>query len=54
MVIDSENDGVPKHLGKIADCIYEWEGKIAAELMLTNADVASIKAKYPNNLRLQT
>ena len=53
MIIDSENGGVPKHLGKIADSMYEWEGKVAEELKLSQADVAAIKTKNSSNLRLQ-
>ena len=46
-------DGVPKHLGQIADSMCEWEGRIADELELKNADVAAIKCEYPNKLTLQ-
>ena len=52
-VLDSRNDGVPKHLGQIADSMYEWEGPVADELGLTQADVANIKTKYPNQMDLQ-
>ena len=52
--IDSENEGVPKHLGRIAEEMYEWEGRIAEELELTSPDVAAIKTKHPFELRLQT
>ena len=52
MVLDT--DGVPKHLGQIADIMYEWEGPVAEQLGLTQADVAAIKTKYPNELRLRT
>ena len=51
LVVDG--DGVPKHLGQIADSMSEWEGRIADELGLKNADVAAIKSEYPNKLRLQ-
>ena len=53
-VIDSESGNVPKHLGQIADFMYEWEGKVADELELTPADVASIQEKCRNNLKLQS
>ena len=53
-VLVFENSGVSKHLGVIADSMYEWEGKIAEHLDLTTVDVDSIKMKYPNELRLQT
>ena len=52
-VLDSDHGGVPKHLGQIADCLTEWEGRIADELGLTLADVASIKSKHPRILELQ-
>ena len=52
-VIDSQHLGIPKHLGMIADSMFEWEGSIAAELKLSHADIAMIKAKHPANLRLQ-
>ena len=52
-ILDSENDGVSKHLGQIADIMYEWEGTVAENLGLTKADIAAIKTKYPINLKLQ-
>ena len=52
-VLDSNHDGVPKHLGQIVDCMSEWEGKIADELGLKLGDVNSIKSEYPTNLKLQ-
>ena len=54
MVIDNENSGISKHLGQIADAMYEWEGRIADELGLSVVDVAEIKMKYSSNLKLQT
>ena len=53
-VLDFENDGVSKHLGLIADSMYEWEGQVAEQLDLTPADIAAIKEKYPGELKLQT
>ena len=53
-MVDSEYGGVSKHLGQIADAMYEWEGPIAEQLELTEADVAAIKTEHPNKLRLQT
>ena len=52
--IDACNNGVPKHLGQIADSMTEWEGRISEELRLKPADVASILKKHPNNLKLQS
>lgn len=51
-MIDTENRS-SKHLGLIADSMYEWEGAIAEELGLTTADVAAINTKYPKELKLQ-
>ena len=52
-VLDFKSGGVSKHLGKIADSMSEWEGRIADELGLTSADVATINKKHPNELHLQ-
>ena len=52
-VLDFGHGGVSKHLGQIADKMYEWEGPIAEQLELTKADVAGIKIEYPNKLGLQ-
>ena len=53
LVIDSESGGVSKHLGRIADSMDAWEGVISEGLGLTQADVAAIRTKYPNQLNLQ-
>lgn len=53
-VIDFQHEGVSKHIGHIADFMYEWEGPVAEQLSLTLADVATIKTKYPTELKLQT
>ena len=53
-MIDADNNGVSKHLGQIADSLAEWEGRIADGLNLTRADVASIRRKYPDDLKLQS
>ena len=52
LVIDAKNRS-SKHLGLIADSMYEWEGAVADELELTPADVAAILTKYPKELKLQ-
>ena len=52
--IDACNNGVPKHLGQIADSMTEWEGRISEVLQLTPADVASILTQHPSKLKLQT
>ena len=53
-VLDFENDGVSKHLGQIAESMYEWEGPVAEQLGLTPADIAAIKKEHPGELKLQT
>ena len=53
-LLDFNNGGVSKHLGQIADSMYEWEGPVAERLGLTRADIAAIKTKYPGELHLQT
>jgi hypothetical protein len=53
LVLDSENGGVPKHLGEIAEQMYEWEGKVSDELGLTKPDVNNIKELHKNQLKLQ-
>ena len=53
-MLDSENNGAPKHLGQIANNMYEWEGSVADHLGLSKADVAAIKTKYPKELKLQS
>ena len=44
----------PRHLGQIADSMVEWEGLISDKLKLTRSDVADIKAKHPQKLKLQS
>ena len=43
--LDFDSAGVPKHLGQIADSMGEWEGRVADELGLSDADVADINLK---------
>ena len=52
-VIDSGHSGVLRHLGQIADSMYEWEGAIADSLGLHQADVAEIKEAHSGKLKLQ-
>ena len=42
-----------KHIGKIADSMSEWEGRIAEELELNGHNIAYIKEKYDKKLNLQ-
>ena len=53
-VIDSGHGGVLKHLGQIAHSMYEWEGPVADNLGLHQADVAKIKEACSGKLELQT
>ena len=53
LVIDAVNGGVSKHLGRIADNMTEWEGRIAEELDLCDAEITAITKKYPDALPLQ-
>ena len=53
-VLDAANGGVPLHIGQIADAMHEWEGQLAEQLGLTDADVAEIKTAHPNQLKLQS
>ena len=52
-VLDSKSNSVSKHLGEIADSMYEWEGAVAENLGLAPADIASIKTKFPKEINLQ-
>ena len=56
MVLDSEQGGVSKYLGQIADAMYEWEGPIAELLELTEeqyrtAEEAGITAVTLKDIR---
>ena len=53
-MLDFEHGDIPLHLGRIADTMHEWEGQVAEQLGLTQADVAAIRMKYPSELKLQT
>ena len=52
-MIDSDHSGVPRHLGQIADTMYEWEGPVADSLGFHQADVAMIKEAHSGKLQLQ-
>ena len=52
-VLDSVNYGVSKHLGQIADSMYEWEGPVAEQLGLTKAEVAAIQMEHHLKLKMQ-
>lgn len=51
--IDYDNDGVSRDLGRIADSMREWQGRIAEELDLNSSDVSAIRTKHPDELKLQ-
>ena len=44
---------VPKHLGRIADLMTEWEGSVADCLGLTEPEKYDIREKNPNKPSLQ-
>ena len=52
-VLDGDHGRVLKHLGQIADSMHEWEGPLADNLGLNQADVAEIKEAHPGKLKLQ-
>lgn len=52
-VLDSGNRDVSKHLGRIADSMCEWEGRVAEVLELSSADVENIKEKHKQKFNLQ-
>ena len=39
---------IPQHLGRIADSMVEWEGAVADNLGLTEADRSDIREKKPS------
>ena len=43
-----------RELGRIADYMNEWEGRIAEELGLKIAEIEGIRTKHPKELKLQT
>lgn len=46
---DIRGQTVPKHLGKIAAAITSWEGAVADELGLSEADKEDIRVKHQRN-----
>ena len=52
-VLDYGSGGVSKHLGQIADSMDKWEGPVAEELGLSQANIAAIKTAHPNELNQQ-
>ena len=52
-VLDFDNNGVSRDLGKIADSMDKWEGLVADHLDLTSADVVDIKTRHPGEHKLQ-
>ena len=41
------------NLGLIANCMCEWEGRVADELMLSPADAKEIKEDHKNSFNQQ-
>ena len=52
-VLGTGSSGASKHLGQIAESMYEWEGLVADQLGLSLADVNNIRTKYHKELTLQ-
>ena len=52
-VLDYGSGGVSKHLGQIADSMDKWEGPVAEELGLSQANIVAIKTAHPNELNQQ-
>ena len=52
-VLDYDSGGVSKHLGQIADSMDKWEGPVAEELGLSQANISAIKAAHPADFNLQ-
>ena len=52
-VVDCDSGGVSKHLGQIADSMYEWEGPVADQLGLSQVDITAIKTAHPMKFSLQ-
>ena len=53
-VIDSQHNGVLKHIGKIADEMENWNNVLLmSELGLRQADINQIQHRHPGNSKLQ-
>ena len=52
-VVDCDSGGVSKHVGQIADSMYEWEGPVADQLGLSQVDITAIKTAHPMKFNLQ-
>ena len=50
---DERGQLIPRHLGKIARSMTDWEGAIADHLGLSEPVRREIRCKYPNRLELQ-
>ena len=44
---------IPRHLGKIADSMKDWEGAVADSLGLSEADRSNIREMHPFQAQLQ-
>ena len=51
---NAQGNLVPKHLGKIADSMTDWEGPIADHLDLSEADRSDIRERNSREPKLQT
>jgi hypothetical protein len=50
---DDRGQLIPRHLGKIAESMTDWEGAIADHLGLSEADRSDIRDKNPRQPKLQ-
>ena len=50
---DERGQLIPRHLGKMAESMTDWEGAIADHLGLSEPDRSGIRYMYPKQLELQ-
>ena len=50
---DIRGQVIPEHLGRIADSMVDWEGRIADLLGLSDVDRSDIRAKNLNKPKMQ-
>ena len=50
---DERGQLIPRHLGKMAESMTDWEGAIADHLGLSEVDKGDIRDKNPRQLELQ-
>ena len=50
---DARGHVIPKHLGRIAESMTDWEGDIADHLGLSEPDRSDIRERYSGEPKLQ-